>query len=192
MTKNTELNRDLIMASMSRFYAHKEHMSKLVSIVEGKSSVSLRLIDWFVTNYCKKHNVEILRRNMTMRYNIYTDYRSQLKAFSKHNFDPFKRRDRIRYFYNTSNHIITTVGQLNFFKWAIENCVIDYIDLHQKDIENDMTFCYNTAYVAADDGAAPEKVVVKEKKCRKKRNELCRSSQRHVNIHSANRSLTFE
>ena len=32
----------------------------------------------------------------------------------------------------------TTIGQLNFFKWAIENGIIDYITENYDDIEQDM------------------------------------------------------
>ena len=42
-------------------------------------------------------------------------------------FDPFCRRDRIQFNYGKDKYIITTVGQLNFFRWAIENKVLDYI-----------------------------------------------------------------
>tara|TARA_B110000858_G_C17653313_1_gene403739 strand:- start:477 stop:821 length:345 start_codon:yes stop_codon:yes gene_type:complete len=34
--------------------------------------------------------------------------------------------------------ITTTLAQLNFFKWAIENRVLDYIEGHLKEIEVDM------------------------------------------------------
>jgi hypothetical protein len=32
----------------------------------------------------------------------------------------------------------TTIGQLNFFKWAIENRIIEFIENHYDDIEADM------------------------------------------------------
>ena len=53
-------------------------------------------------------------------------YKLKLKAYSKHRFDPFCRWDRITVPYNETSHIQTTIGQLNFFKWAIENYVIEY------------------------------------------------------------------
>jgi hypothetical protein len=39
----------------------------------------------------------------------------------------------------------TTIGQLNFFKWAIENNIIDYIQSHFQEIEQDMNNCNSTA-----------------------------------------------
>lgn len=127
MTKNTELNRDLIMAKLSKFYSIKSNIDTVVNAIDGCEKISLRLIDWFVTNYCLKHNSA-----------MYIDYRTQLKAFSKHNFDPFKRRDRIKYYYTHDKFVITTVGQLNFFKWAIENNVLTMVAENKSAIENDM------------------------------------------------------
>lgn len=201
MTKNTELNRDLILASLSRFYGNDENLSKFKAIVEG-DEVSLRLIDWFVTNYCKKNNIEF--QNRSTRYNVYVDYRSQLKAFSKHNFDPFRRRDRIRYFYNDQAFILTTVGQLNFFKWAIENGIVDYIFDHKQEIEDDMTSSYrdNGQQMSDDESitvSSDEEVMQQQASAaaallnsRKKRSELSKCFLKKININAANRCLTFD
>ena len=62
----------------------------------------------------------------------------RLKAYSKRRFDPFCRWDRITIPYGDDSMIQTTIGQLNFFKWAIENKVIAYITENYKAIENDM------------------------------------------------------
>jgi hypothetical protein len=40
--------------------------------------------------------------------------------------------------YNESQNIETTIGQLNFFKWAIEHNIIEYIHEHYSEIESDM------------------------------------------------------
>lgn len=158
-------------------------------MVEGHGPLSLRLIDWFVTNYCKKKNVEIVHHNTNSRYNIYVDYRSQLKAFSKHNFDPFKRRDRIRYFYSNDDFLVTTVGQLNFFKWAIENGVIRFIEENYSKIEADMASCCKVPDNNNIVGRSPQPV--SDKKTRKKRAELSRSCLKRVNINPIDMSLTF-
>jgi len=39
----------------------------------------------------------------------------------------------------------TTIGQLNFFKWAIENRIVDFIETNFSDIEHDMNSCNSTA-----------------------------------------------
>lgn len=196
MTKNTELNRDLIMASLSKFYADPRNVSVISAVVDGSHAVSLRLIDWFVTNYCKKNNIELVKtRSVSAKYNIYVDYRSQLKAFSKHNFDPFRRRDRIKYYFTNDNFITTTVGQLNFFKWAIENGIVDYIECHHEDIERDMTVCYRSNYrapSAATSNGDSSASSADKRGGRKKRSELSKSCLRKVNISAASRFLSFD
>ena len=72
------------------------------------------------------------------RFKVYHDYKLKLKAYSKRRFDPFCRWERITIPYNDNNCMETTIGQLNFFKWAIENKIIDYIEKNYKEIENDM------------------------------------------------------
>eukprot|EP00798_Chlamydomonas_sp_ICE-L_P025492 gene25492-11148_t len=94
------------------------------------SKISLRLIDWFVTNYAKTHNVVIHSPIASLPLNVYRQYRMQLKAYSKQQFDPFRRRDRILFHYGSEN-IETTVGQLNFFRWMIENRILEYVEEHE-------------------------------------------------------------
>ena len=58
---------------------------------------------------------------------IHDNYKCQLKASNKKNFDPFCRWTRIRLYYSAQNFFYTTIAQLNFFKWLIENFIVDYI-----------------------------------------------------------------
>ena len=62
-----------------------------------KSMISLRLIDWFATNYCKKHYIvyNFTEGGVQKRFKVYQDYKLKLKAYSKKRFDPFCRWDRI-------------------------------------------------------------------------------------------------
>jgi hypothetical protein len=53
-------------------------------------------------------------------------------------FDPFRRRDRIRFFYTKDDFIDTTIGQLNLFRWILTNGILSYIYDHKGDIEEDM------------------------------------------------------
>ena len=69
---------------------------------------------------------------------MYVDYKLKLKAYSKKRFDPFCRWDRITIPYKNGTFIQTTIGQLNFFKWAIENDIVQYIEQHYGTIEDDM------------------------------------------------------
>jgi hypothetical protein len=125
----------LLMDNISKFYDTKT-INDILPITQGNSTLSLRVLDWFVTNYCKTHN--IILNDKKHNYNVYLDYKSQLKAFSKKQFDPFCRRERIVFYYNKTDYITTTVGQLNFFKWAIENDILEYVNNNLKTIEDNM------------------------------------------------------
>jgi hypothetical protein len=69
---------------------------------------------------------------------VYADYKLKLRAYSKRRFDPFCRWERISYPYKENMCIQTTIGQLNFFKWALENGVISHIAKNYEVIEKDM------------------------------------------------------
>lgn len=135
---------DLLMKCLLDFYEDKSKLDDMMSIINGESSISLRIVDWFVTNYAKKYytvyELPVLRgdKEIQTRFKVYHDYKLKLKAYSKRRFDPFCRWERITIPYNDNNCMETTIGQLNFFKWAIENKIIDYIKEHYEKIERDM------------------------------------------------------
>ena len=110
----------------------------MLRIINGESKISLRIIDWFATNYAKKHYTLYSIHNTGRRFKVYVDYKLKLKAYSKKRFDPFCRWDRINVPYKDDKYIQTTIGQLNFFKWALENDVIRYIEENYANIEKDM------------------------------------------------------
>ena len=131
---------ELLLVSLTNYYTHNDpsKIERIESIIAGKSRVSLRLIDWYVTNYCKKHNVVLLDNERAEYFNVYTNYRSQLKAFKKVQFDPFRRRDRILFRYAPDKLHNTTVGQLNFFRWALDHGILDSIESTLSLVESDM------------------------------------------------------
>ena len=108
-----------------------KNLNKVINTINANSKISLRLIDWFVTNYAKQkftvYNIE--KNNSVIRFKVYFDYKLKLKAYSKKRFDPFCRWERITIPYKNGSVIQTTIGQLNFFKWALENGVIEYLSL---------------------------------------------------------------
>jgi TPR repeat protein len=105
-------------------------------MLQGTSDISLRVIDWFVTNYAKTHSTAYILNGQ--EFLVYRDYKSQLKAYSKKLFDPFCRRERI--YFQVPNHpsFLTTVAKLNFFRWAIEKDILNYIKLNQEAVEKEM------------------------------------------------------
>jgi hypothetical protein len=139
----------LLRVKLIEFYKDRKNLDILLPIILQKTRLSLRSLDWFVTNYCKKYNINYF--NGDTMYFPFKSYKSQLKAYSKKFCDPFCRRDRIIFDYNNNtihdynnevvklnNYIITTIGQLNFFKFAIQNGIIDYAMENISEIESDM------------------------------------------------------
>lgn len=140
MCQNTSSS-DLLLMSLTKYYSRNNKINILKDITDNKSLLSLRLIDWYVTNYCKQHNIVYIldKKHNEGYFNVYLNYRSQLKAFKKVLFDPFRRRDRINFKYDKQNNEInTTIGQLNFFRWAIDNDVIKNLMKTYHDVESDM------------------------------------------------------
>lgn len=102
----------------------------LAKIAPGKS-ISLRIIDWFVTNFAKEKNISL------NNINVYANYKLQLSVFNKQFFDPFARGDRIELTYGDMK-IETTIGQMNFFKWLFEFEILPYIEDHKNEIVDHM------------------------------------------------------
>ena len=204
----SDAQHDLLMLSLSKFYSHAEHINLITPIIQGKSPISLRLMDWFVTNYSKKTSTFI------KTCNVYMSYRSQLKAYSKQQFDPFRRRDRITFYYNAENSIETTIGQLNFFRWVIQNEILSYITDNLKAIEQDMFSVQKKEKEKERDkdkgsssspsdeekgypsGTHKNKIVIKltssqEKEDVKKRSELSKSFVKNMNRFECSRTINF-
>jgi hypothetical protein len=116
---------ELVISSLQKFYAHRTDLDKIIPYLRGEGELSLRLIDWFVTNYCRKHFVGYMLNGH--EFLVYVSYKSQLKAYSKQFFDPNCRRERIQFQLPGHDAFLTTVGKLNFFRWAIETDILEYI-----------------------------------------------------------------
>lgn len=161
---------DLLLKKLMNYYnKDDDSLNKMLSIINGTSRISLRIVDWFATNYAKK-NYTIYNIDENKRFKVYVDYKLNLKAYSKKRFDPFCRWERITIPYENEKYIQTTIGQLNFFKWALENKVIEYIENNYSEIENDMNSRNSTSKKNSSD----------KQKTRKKREELSISASKSI------------
>jgi len=169
---------DFIVRWLQEFYNQPGRLAEILPILTGTSPVSLRLIDWFVTNYSKKFNVSYPladeATNTSRQFMVHFHYKRELKAYSKRLFDPFCRRERISFQIRGQAPIEeTTVGQLNFFRWAIEMGVIRYIIAHVADIERDMNVSFKEHYSKEPETKTPTG--------RRKRKEMSHSAMKAVN-----------
>lgn len=143
---------ELLLESLTKYFkANKHYENLLVELINGKHLISLRMLDWLVTHYAKANNIiywvdsttdSIIESHPTNKTDamklkkimLYIEYRAQLKSYTKFNFDPFRRRERILYKIDKNNTIETTIGQLNFFRWVFNNRLLDYTIKYNKEI----------------------------------------------------------
>jgi hypothetical protein len=164
---------DLLLTKLLEFYTENNNMKKMISIITGDSRISLRIVDWFATNYAKKYYTV---------YEVYNDYKLNLKAYSKKRFDPFCRWERISIPYEKDVFIQTTIGQLNFFKWAIQNGIVTYIENNYAEIESDMNLRHSIK----------NKDKTNDSKTRKKREELSISATKSIKREEINITIEFK
>ena len=109
--------------------------------------------------------------------------------------------ERIEFYYDDSKSITTTVGQLNFFRWAIENGVMNYITDNLSEIEDDMNSSVRNLYnrnkskktiKSKTEQIAGNKNGSLKNKQRRKRKELSVSATRSVSKHNVKILVKFE
>ena len=155
----TTMASELVLASAVKYFAARPAERRaLAALVQGQTDVSLRLLDWFVTHHAHSHSVldwiddatgavhdayPIAARDpaRVRKFALYQDYRAQLRAFTKTTFDPFRRHGRVTFVVSDAPCLVTvetTTGQLNFFRWAFQNRVVEYVRAHLTELEDAM------------------------------------------------------
>jgi hypothetical protein len=192
----SQTQNELLLTNLLDFYKKEDHMERLMKIINGESKVSLRIIDWFVTNFAKKnftvYSIPAKNRCSTVingeenmeRFKVFHHYKLELKAYSKVRFDPFSRRERIMIPYTNDTSLQTTIGQLNFFKWAIENQVLEYIEKNYDEIELDMNSRNSISKKNEEESET-------DNKTRKKREELSVSACKTIKKESVKIVVKF-
>jgi hypothetical protein len=190
---------ELLLNNLKRFYNNEDNLNIMLKIITGESRISLRIVDWFATNYSKKNYTlysYLDSENKPHRFKVYNDYKLKLKAYSKRRFDPFCRWERIYIPYKNNTNIETTIGQLNFFKWTIENKVIDYIEENYDEIEKDMTQRNTSSHNNLKSNIPsplmqPQSIQNQTTKTRKKREEISVSAAKTIYKEDVEIVLTF-
>lgn len=138
---------DNIMAKVEAFFSKPEHMGKLLPFLHGTSKISLRMVEWFVFVYCMKQTVDWFIGEDY--FNVYLDYQAEMGDNKKQRFDPMGRKWRketrklkngettvvnvyhgINFYYTDNDFVVTSVAQLNFFRWFIGKGILDYMLEH--------------------------------------------------------------
>ena len=207
MSYNTQNN--LLLDKLMEYYRRDNNLETMLKIINGESKISLRIVDWFATNYSKKYYTVYDLQKTGARFKVYNDYKLKLKAYSKKRFDPFCRWERITIPFKEGQCIQTTLGQLNFFKWALENEVVLYIEQNYVDIDNDMnqrnstaknkSLNYSVSSTSSTDTNASSSsygsdasTTSSNNKTRKKREELSMNASRSIKKESVEVVLAFK
>lgn len=191
-----QCKQDHVVTWLQEFYTVPGHLEKLLPIVTGTSPISLRLVDYFVTNFAKKMNTSFTSGGR--HFLVYFHYKRELNAYSKRLFDPFCRRERIMFQARGVEPFVTTVGQLNFFRWFLEKNILEYVLEHRDAIETDMNKTlkehYSRSASEASTAVSSSSNSVSETSSgsgRKKRCELTASAMKKVNIHECDVIVSF-
>lgn len=172
-----------ILRRIMPFYTDVIISEVLIPLINQESGISLRALDWLVTNYSKKHNI-VCRTKQGSLFNIYHGYKVALSHFRRRNFDPFRRRNRIVVRIGSTRSCESTVGQCNFLHWAYTNGVLSYAIENSKDIENDMN--------SASAIHKAERRLQKASGVPHKRRELSRAPRSKCSVYQVETNVTFE
>jgi hypothetical protein len=197
-----ETKEEIVRRSVMDFFDVPENRYKFLSVVtadQTKNKISLRIINWFVTNYSKEFRTSYIIKEAdgTVRnFKVHEDYDATRREPTKQMFDPFCRKTKelptnnlMQHKKNNSAaigseivlipldgfdlkqsssvedatswlneeeglteqtdtnetsqqvlsmHFKSSVRQLNFFKWVIENKIVEYIQENWTKIKDHM------------------------------------------------------
>lgn len=178
---------DVLLQRLIEYFTADDYaaMDLILPIINGEDDVSLRLVDWFVTNYAKKAFTSYVTTS-GKRFVVHSEYKLRLRSYRKRRFDPFCRWERIDIPYREGAKVSTTIGQLNFFKWALDNKIIDFIRENRKKIESDMNARNSTARARPSDSGSGTGNVT-----RKRRQELTTSPVKAMHRESVQVKISF-
>lgn len=145
--KNTKLNgAELSMLpSLLKFFENPDNFTILKRYRQGQGTLfSVSLLDWFTVNYCKKYGTEfaVVKKGRRKVIHVEQAYNAALSAYRKEYFDPFargsKKGEEIGVMSSEGEVVRTTIRQLNYFRWAIDKGIIEYVDKNVEAIYKDM------------------------------------------------------
>jgi hypothetical protein len=122
-----EASDEMLRRSLVAYYeGNADRWEALLQFIdsEQKSPLALRHLDYFVVTYAEKHDThyEIADHlGNHIPFYVHSEYKSQLKKYTKYRFDPFRRGKKIEFHGAT-----TALKQMNFFRWAISGQVLAY------------------------------------------------------------------
>ena len=179
----------IVSKELARFY-DKEKIEKIKPIINQEHDISLRLIDWTLTNYSKKNCIKYKLSNGRI-IDVFESYKNYMTSYKRNIlFDLFRRGKCSKVIYGTGkdDFIISGIKQLNSFRCVLEIELIEYIIKNKEKIETDMRISLRRSAVKK---YAKGDKTEKSEKSRKKRQELSSSIYKKCMKHYYKKTITF-
>ena len=173
----------IVSKELARFY-DKAKIEKIKPIINQEHDISLRLIDWTLTNYSKKNCIKYKLSNGRI-IDVFESYKNYMTSYKRNIlFDLFRRGkcSKVIYGKGEDDFIISGIKQLNSFRCVLEIELIEYIIQNKEKIETDMRLSLRRS--AVNKGG-------KGDKSRKKRQELSNSIYKKCMKHYYKTTITF-
>jgi hypothetical protein len=192
--RRIECKPEMVISSLQKFYTSHPEIDKVISYLNGEAPLSLRIIDWFVTKYSRKNFIRYPLNGQ--EFLVYLSYKGQLKAYSKQYFDPNCRRERIMFKIPDYDQFMTTIGKLNFFRWALESNILQYIEQHEDEIRKGYNVYLKDLIQTQKNNKVNVKEQLKEQKeqsrVTRRRTKQSPSSLNKLQVYTTPIELTFD
>jgi hypothetical protein len=192
--RRIECKPEMVISSLQKFYTSHPEIDKVIAYLNGEAPLSLRIIDWFVTKYSRKNFIRYPLNGQ--EFLVYLSYKGQLKAYSKQYFDPNCRRERIMFKIPDYDQFMTTIGKLNFFRWALESNILQYIEEHEDEIRKGYNVYLKDLIQTQKNNKVTVKEQLKEQKeqsrVTRRRTKQSPSSLNKLQVYTTPIELTFD
>lgn len=102
-----------LLNKLNNFYNNNNYINLLEKIINQQVPMTMMMLNQYAMQ------------------NHTTKFKTLTKKHTIRNFDAFRRSGRFNYVYQGGN-INTTLGQLNFFKFALKNGIVDDVIVEYK------------------------------------------------------------
>ena len=188
--RKIECKPEMVIASLQKFYAGHPEIEKVITYLNGEAPLSLRIIDWFVTKYSRKNFIRYPLDGH--EFIVYLSYKGQLKAYSKQYFDPNCRRERIMFQIPGYEAFMTTIGKLNFFRWALDSNILEYIESHEEEIRKGYNTYLKEMIQTQRSNKAAAETPTEQARATRRRSKQSPSSLNKLQVYLTPIELTFD
>jgi hypothetical protein len=188
--RKIECKPEMVISSLQKFYTSHPEIDKVIMYLNGDAPLSLRIIDWFVTKYSRKNFIRYPMNGQ--EFIVYLSYKGQLKAYSKQYFDPNCRRERIMFEIPGYEPFMTTIGKLNFFRWALDSSILEYIEAHEEEIRKGYNSYLKEMIQTQKNNKVTKEQPKEQPRATRRRTKQSPSSLNKLQVYTTPVELTFD